>query len=86
MVKIENSRYGESRNITNNGHNIWTVEGKAHYFRVGMTEDNTKIDYFDPEGGPFIHVGDDLGFGKIIEIAVEKNNKKDHFKVRLEVE
>ena len=53
-MKTLNSRYGDSRKITDNGHGVWTIEGKAHYYRVGMNDDNTKIGYFDPEGGPFI--------------------------------
>ena len=69
---MKNSRYGDARKTTDNGHGIYTIEGKAHYGRVGMNEDNSQIAYFDPEGGPFISVGDDLGFGRINQIMVEK--------------
>lgn len=79
------SRYGDKRKVTNNGHGWYTVEGKAHYYRCGMNDANTEIAYFDPEGGPMIHVGDDIGFGKIVSLSVE-TAPKDHFKVRMEVE
>lgn len=82
---MKSSRYGDKRKITNNGHNLYTVEGKAHYYRCGMNEANTEIAYFDPEGGPMIHVGDNHGFGKITSIFVE-SAPEGQFKVRLEVE
>lgn len=79
------SRYGQKRTIASNGHGIYTVEGDAAYYRVGMTEDNTKIGYFDPEGGPMFHVGDEFQGGRINEIFVEKA-EEGKFKIRLEVE
>jgi hypothetical protein len=84
-MKIQSSRYGQRRTVTDNGHGIYTIEGEARYTRAGMSECNTKIGYFDPEGGPFISVGDDLGFGQISEIRIEPSGKKDHFKIRVEV-
>jgi len=80
---IESSRYGDKRTVTPNGHGLYTIEGKSHYYRVGGKE---KVDYFDPEGGPFISVGSDYGFGKITEIVVEKDAPDNHFKIRVEVE
>jgi hypothetical protein len=50
-----------------------------------MNEDNTEIAYFDPEGGPFITVGSDYGFGVIKSIRIEPH-KEGHFKIRVEVE
>lgn len=84
-MKIENSRYGQKRTVTDNGHGIFTIEGEARYTRAGMNKDNTKIDYFDPEGGPFICVGSDYGFGVINEIHIEPSGKENHFKIRVEV-
>jgi hypothetical protein len=78
-------RYGKKRTITDNGHGLFTMEGEAYYYRVGMNDENTEIAYFDPEGGPMLMVGDDLGFGKITGLIVEQA-KENHFKVRLEVE
>lgn len=81
------SRYGVARTITDNGHGLFTVEGDARYYRVGSTEDGTGIAYFDPEGGPFIHVGTDMDEfgGKVTDIVVEKA-PEGKFKIRLEVE
>ena len=81
------SRYGQKRTLVSNGHGIYTMEGDAHYYRVGMNEDNTKIAYFDPEGGPFISVGSELDrfSGKITDIIVEKA-PEGKFKIRLEIE
>lgn len=79
------SRYGDKRTVVDNGHNLFTIEGKSRYWRVGMNEENTDIAYFDPEGGPFLCIGSDYGFGVLKSIMVE-NGKKDHFKIRVEVE
>ena len=49
-----------------------------------MNEDNTEIAYFDPDGGPFISVGDNLGFGEIKSIRIEESGKKDYFKILVE--
>ncbi len=84
-IKISPSRYGDKRTVTYNGHGIYTIEGKAHYYRVGASEDNKGIDYFDPEGGPFICVGSDYGFGTINEIILE-NAETGKFKIRVEVD
>jgi len=82
---VKNSRYGDSRSVVDNGHGVFTVTGKAHYYRVGMNGENTEIAYFDPEGGPFISVGDNLGFGKINQIMVEKC-EQGSFKIRVQVD
>jgi hypothetical protein len=50
-----------------------------------MNEENTEIDYFDPEGGPFFCIGSDYGFGVLKSIMVE-DGKEGHFKIRVEVE
>jgi hypothetical protein len=84
MKKIANSRYGDRRKVTSNGHGIFTIEGSARYYRVGMNEDNSKISYFDPEGGPMIMVDDDFEHGKITDIFVE-NADEGKFKIRIEV-
>ena len=86
-MKTQNltSRYGDKRNVVANGHNLYTITGKAHYWRVGMGEDNREIAYFDPEGGPFFSVGSDYGFGVIQSIAVEQDNAKGSFKILVEV-
>lgn len=84
------SRYGDPRTITPHGAGWFTMEGPCHYYRVGMNEANTEIEYFDPDGGPFVAVGDDswaeLGGRKIMSISVEDPGKEKHFKIRIEVE
>lgn len=81
------SRYGEARTITDNGHGLFTVEGKAHYYRVGATEDNKGIAYFDPEGGPFIHVGAYMDeFGGVVKDIIVEQSTEGNFKIRIEVE
>jgi hypothetical protein len=79
------SRYGDPRKTTNHGDGWYTIEGKAHYYRVGMNEDNTEVDYFDPEGGSFISVGSMIDNRKIVSIIVEKA-PQGFFKIRLETE
>ena len=85
-IKNLRSRYGDERKVTDNGHGLYTIEGKSLYGRVGMTNDNMEIEYFDPEGGPFICVGSDYGFGTIRSIIVEESGKKNYFKIRVEVD
>lgn len=80
---MKSSRYGDPRVVTDNGHGMWTISGKALYYRAGMNEENTQVAYFDPEGGPFISVGDNMGFGTITEIIIEQA-PKNQFKVRLQ--
>ena len=87
MAKTTTNRYGETRKITNNGHGWYTIEGKSHYYRAGMNDDNTEIAYVDFEGGPFISVGSDFdGRGKVLSLEIDKSAPKDHFKVRVEVD
>lgn len=85
---VISSRYGDKRKITDNGHGIYTIEGVAKFWRVGSEPGSSGISYFDPEGGPFIGVGDvwkELGNGKIVSI-IRESADEGHFKVRVEVE
>lgn len=86
LKKIK-SRYGADRTINGHGKGWYTMEGRADFLRAGMTEDNTGVAYLDPEGGPFLHVGDDFeGLGKIVSLLQEDSGKKEFFKIRIEVE
>jgi hypothetical protein len=82
-TKTYTSRYGNTRTLTNNGHGWYTIEGEALFTRgaEGM---------FDAEGGVLngnaLFVGEDYGFGKIVSLMVEPSGKKNHFKVRVEVD
>jgi len=80
---MKTSRYGDTRKVTDNGHGWYTIEGKAHYYRVGSEPDSSEVSYFDPEGGPMIQVGDSFQGRKIATIMVE-SAPKDHFKIRIE--
>lgn len=82
---IIKSRYGVNRYITSNGHGWYTMSGEARFVRGGMNSDNTELEYLDTDGGPFVQVGDDLGFGKIIRIEQAKSDPGT-FKFRIEVE
>jgi hypothetical protein len=86
LKKIK-SRYGVDRTINKHGKGWYTMEGHSDYIRVGMTEDNTEVAYIDPQGGPFLHVGDDFEkLGKIVSLIQEDSGKNEFFKIRIEVE
>lgn len=57
-----NSRYGDPRIVWKTSANEYKLTGKMRYCRTGG--DSKRVLYMDPEGGPFICVGDaiaDLG-------------------------
>lgn len=57
-----NSRYGDRRTVWKTSANEYKLMGKMRYCRTGG--DSKRVLYMDPEGGPFICVGDaiaDLG-------------------------
>jgi hypothetical protein len=73
--------------INKHGKGWYTMEGRSDYIRVGMTEDTTEVAYIDPQGGPFLHVGDDFEkLGKIVSLIQEDSGKEEFFKIRIEVE
>lgn len=80
------SRYGENRYLEKVDENTFYISGDSPFWRIGMNNTNKELDYFDPRGGPFIHVGDDYGFGKITKIKLSDSGKEDHFKIIVEVE
>ena len=77
-------RYGLERFLTDNGHGIYTIEGKGKL--AGMRGEG----HYDAEGGVLdgnaLYIGEDYGFGKIIAIYPEASGKEGFFKVRIEVE
>lgn len=77
------ARYGLERFVTDNGHGIYTIEGKSR-------DNRPRENMFDAEGGVLdgnaLFIGEDYGFGKITSIMVEDSGKKDYFKIRVEVE
>lgn len=80
------SRYGENRYLEKIDDYTFAVSGASPFWRIGMNHSDTAVDYFDPRGGPFIHVGDDYGFGKITKIKLSDSGKDDHFRILVEVE
>jgi hypothetical protein len=62
VVNTIYSRYGQERIVKTIGESQYTIEGEARYCRGGMNEANTEVAYLDPEGGPFICVGDNFHF------------------------
>ena len=85
MKKI-NSRYGDVRLIEDIGHGWFVMTGRSRFVRGGMNDSNTDLLYLDVEGGPFVEVGDDLGFGRIIKIETAQSAGPGTFKIRMEVE
>ncbi len=82
------SRYGVPRTVTSDGDHF-IFEGEARYYRVGTTPDGSMIAYFDPEGGPFIAVGDrapEFNNETIAEIAVEQHESEGYFRIRVRTE
>ena len=57
------SRYRQPRGIFKIDVNKYRVQGPALSYRVGE-------DFFDPEGGPWLGIGDNLGFGTITKIYI----------------
>ena len=61
------ARYGYTHTLTHIGNNLWQFNADPKtpgYFRI-IGELNA-VKAFDPEGGPFLSVGDKVG-GKIIK-------------------
>ena len=81
------SRYGQSRVISYEGNNTYTVSGESRYYRVGCDPESTEISFFDPEGGPFIAVDDrwaEFDGKRIVHLAV-CDAPEGHFCVRVQV-
>lgn len=57
------SRYRQPREIIDVGDNTYRIQGPALSYRVGEG-------WFDPEGGPWIGVGNNMGFGVISKLKI----------------
>ena len=53
-------RYGISCTLTKLNDGKWKMNTYNDFMRFGMTEDGDSILFVDPDGGPFIGVGDSL--------------------------
>lgn len=86
VSKSLKSRYGSHREVIDLGGGKFAIQGQSRFFRGGMNEDNSALEYADMEGGPFISVGSDYGFGKIKTISIEPVSNKYWCKIVVEVE
>lgn len=62
MKKTYKNRNGQSIEFelqTNGLSHVVKVSG-FEWYRTGYNTDTNQIDFFDPDGGPFIRVGDDI--------------------------
>ena len=53
-------RYGISCTLKQESRNRWKLRVKSGMCRFGMTPDHESLSFVDPEGGPFISLGDSL--------------------------
>jgi len=85
LVKVIKSRYGDERLVEDLGAGWFSLSGKSRFLRGGMDEFN-ELNYLDPEGGPFVQIGDDLGLGEIVRLETAANSPSGTFKIRFETE
>ena len=79
------SRYGQERIIRKERHGLYSMSGNAISSRVGVDNDGW-TSFFDPEGGPFIWVGEDfMQLGVVTKLSIVEANDK-FFSVEFEVE
>ncbi len=65
------SRYGEDRSFVWVSDNIYRFEGNTHYARFGVKENNATMEdlqFFDPDGGPFVSEGYAIGDKRVVRI------------------
>jgi hypothetical protein len=60
MKHILKGRYGPSATLKQESKNRWALRIKSGCCRFGLTEDKQSLSFVDPEGGPFIALGDKL--------------------------
>ena len=84
------SRYGDPRWITDQGNGWFTIEGPHHYYRAAGSDDPNSdgLHFFDPDGGPFVCVGDawpELNGKEIKYIRIDNSGQEGFFKISVEV-
>jgi hypothetical protein len=84
------SRYGDPRWITDHGNGWFTIEGPCHYSRAGASDDpnSDELQFFDPDGGPFVCVGDvwpEMNSKEIKHIRINKSSQEGFFNISVEV-
>jgi hypothetical protein len=79
------SRYGQERIIKKERPGVYTMHGKALISRAGADNEGW-TSFFDPEGGPFISVGDDfMRLGVVTKLSIVEADGK-FFSIKFEVE
>ena len=79
------SRYGQERIIRKERPGLYSMSGNAISSRAGVDNDGW-TSFFDPEGGPFIWVGEDfMQLGVVTKLSIVEANDK-FFSVEFEVE
>ena len=53
-------RYGISCTLRQESRNRWKLRTKSGMCRFGPTPDHESLSFIDPDGGPFIGLGDNL--------------------------
>jgi hypothetical protein len=84
------SRYGDPRWITDQGNGWFTIEGPHHYYRAAGSDDPNSdgLHFFDPDGGPFVCVGDvwpEMNGKEIKYIRIDNSGQEGFFKISVEV-
>lgn len=86
-IKLK-SRYGKFTVLAKKSKNTWRVTKTAGCFsRFGGMDldDVNSYRFFDPEGGPFLSIGDDIeGVGCISKIYHKKVGKKNQLLIDVE--
>lgn len=55
-------RYGISCTLKQESRNRWKLRVKSGMCRFGLTPDHESLSFIDPDGGPFIALGDSLNY------------------------
>ena len=80
-----NNRSGLNIYLEEVDKNVYAIKGNESYYRVGYQDKEcTKIDFIDPDGGPFIKVGCfELNDGTVLNEIVEDESNRILFKFKL---
>jgi hypothetical protein len=76
-MRLLNSRYGVPRYVVRIDDDHFQLKGHSKMLRMGEN-------FIDMEGGPFVALGCDLGFGMIVGIDV-LSHRNDELVVQLKV-
>lgn len=69
---VVKSRYGDVRSFVPVRENIYKFGGQILHCRFGGN-DMKDLEFFDPDGGPFISAGYSIGGRKVVRIMAEED-------------